>query len=491
MVTLSDPDLKECTYKDNLALQDTFLSQLWRELMKSKKQSGATRTHSKKRVSNLLKQINLYAAGIDIGSSEHFVAIPEGLDDRPVRSFSCFTGDLERLTDWLVRIGVSSVVMESTGVYWIPLFEMLEERGLEVLLVNARHVKNVTGRKSDVQDCQWLQQLHTYGLLSGAFRPTEEVVSLRSYMRQRSTLVRCCASHIQHIQKALRHMNLLLDNVVSHVTGRTGMDIIRAILGGERDPNVLAEYRNGRCKRSREEIAQSLHGNYRAEHLFSLKQAVSLYDFYQEKIVECDHELEEQLKCFEPKADVEEIPVASSRRTQQAPAFNAREYLFQMAGVDLTQIDGISETTALKVLSETGVDMGRWRTEKHFSSWLGLAPGNKVSGGRVLSSKTTPTANPAAQALRMAAYTLSNSKSYLGAFYRRLRARHGSPKAITATAHKLARLIYSMIKRSSEYVDKGESYYEEQYQGRMLKNLKQRAKQLGYSLQPENQEVTE
>ncbi|MCK5920283.1 MAG: IS110 family transposase, partial [Methylococcales bacterium] len=365
---------------------------------------------SKKRLSSLLKQVNLYAAGIDVGATEHFVAVPEGLDDHPIRSFSCFTGDLERLADWLVRIGMGSVVMESTGVYWIPLFEMLEERGLEVLLVNARHVKNVTGRKSDVQDCQWLQQLHTYGLLSGAFRPPDQVVVLRTYMRQRDTLIRCCASHIQPIQKALRQMNLLLDNVVSHVTGKTGMDIIRAILSGERDPRVLAEYRNGRCKRSKKDIAKSLHGNYREEHLFSLKQAVTLYDFYQAQIVECDHALEQQLKCVEQKGDLRAIPAASSRRTQQAPAFNAREYLYRMAGVDLTQIAGISEITALKVLSETGVDMSRWRTEKHFASWLGLAPGNKISGGRILSSKTTPTANRAAQALRMAAYTLSNSE---------------------------------------------------------------------------------
>ncbi len=233
--------------------------------------------HKQKQVSHLLKQVNLYAAGIDVGSTEHFVAVPEGLDERPVQSFSSFTRDLEQLADWLVRIGVETVAMESTGIYWIPLFEILEERGLEVLLVNARHVKNVTGRKSDVLDCQWLQQLHTYGLLRGAFRPQEQVMALRSYMRQRSNLVRYCASHIQHIQKALRQMNLLLDNVVSRVTGKTGMAIIRDILAGVRDPHLLAEHRNGNCKRSKEEIAKSLEGNYRAEHLFSLRQAVSLY----------------------------------------------------------------------------------------------------------------------------------------------------------------------------------------------------------------------
>ena len=438
--------------------------------------------HKQKQVSHLLKQVNLYAAGIDVGSTEHFVAVPEGLDEHPVQSFSGFTRDLEQLADWLVRIGVETVAMESTGIYWIPLFEILEERGLEVLLVNARHVKNVTGRKSDVLDCQWLQQLHTYGLLRGAFRPPEQVMALRSYMRQRSNLVRYCASHIQHIQKALRQMNLLLDNVVSHVTGKTGMAIIRDILAGVRDPQLLAEHRNGRCKRSKEEIAKSLEGNYRAEHLFSLKQAVSLYDVYQQQIAECDHALEQQIQQFDSVGELKDLPTATCRKTQQAPAFNVREHLFQMAGVDLTQIDGINELTALKVISEIGTDMGKWRTEKQFSSWLGLAPNNKISGGKILSSKTDGVVNPAAQALRMAAYTLSNSKSYLGGYYRKMRARHGSPKAVTAAAHKLARLIYSMLKHGKEYVDYGEKYYEQEHRERMIKSLERRAKEMGLVL---------
>ena len=327
--------------------------------------------HKQKQVSHLLKEVNLYAAGIDIGSTEHFVAVPEELDDKPIRSFSSFTRDLNSLADWLVRIGITTVAMESTGIYWIPLFEILEERGLEVMLVNARHVKNVSGRKSDVLDCQWLQQLHTYGLLQGSFRPPEQVVALRSYMRQRDNLVRYCASHVQHMQKALRQMNLLLENVVSHITGKTGMAILRAITAGERDPMVLAQHRDGRCKRSTEEIAKSLEGNYRPEHLFSLKQSLALYDFYQQQITECEQAIEQELEHFEKEDNLPEMKKSSHRKSSQAPAFDVRSYLFEMVGVDLTEIDGISELVALKLISETGTSMEKWPTAKHFASWLG------------------------------------------------------------------------------------------------------------------------
>lgn len=437
-----------------------------------------------KRLTKHLEQINLYAAGVDIGSESHYVAVPEGLDDDPVRSFFCFTGDLERLADWLVQIGIQTVAMESTGIYWIPLFEILEERGLEVLLVNARHVKNVSGRKTDVLDCQWLQQLHTYGLLEGAFRPPEQVTALRAYMRQRETLVRYSGSHIQHMQKALRQMNLLLDNVVSDITGKTGMTIIRAILKGERDPDKLAAHRDRRCKKGKQEIAHSLQGHYREEHLFALRQSVELYDTYSTQIMDCDEAIEQQLKHFDAQGDPEQLPVGKKQKAAKAPAFDVRGELYRMSGVDLTAIDGISDITALKVLSETGTDMSRWKSEKHFASWLGLSPGNKVSGGKILSSKTKPTTNRAAAALRMAAFTLSNSKSALGAYYRRMRSRHGAPKAITATAHKLARLIYSLLKHGTEYVDQGQDYYEQQYQNRVMTNLKRRAAQLGFVLVP-------
>jgi len=415
-----------------------------------------------------LQHINQHAAGIDIGSRSHFVAVPEGTDEQPVREFSTFTGDLERLAEWLIACGVTTVAMESTGVYWIPVFEILEGHGLEVKLVNARHVKNVPGRKSDVLDCQWLQQLHTYGLLRGAFRPVEQVCTLRAYVRQRATLVRSAASYIQRMQKALAQMNLQVHNVVTDITGVTGMRIIKAILGGERNPNILAAMRDQRCKNSEATIARSLKGSYRPEHLFSLRQAVELYEFHQAKIADCDHQILEQLKSF----DAQDI----------LPPANVGEALQRMSGVDLTSIDGINTNTALKILAEIGTDMSRWKTAKHFASWLGLSPGTKISGGKVLSSATKPVANKAAAALRMAAFTLFNSKSALGAYLRRQRARLGSPKAITATAHKLARLVYAMLKHGTAYVDAGQAYYEERYRSRVVQNLKRKAQELGFEL---------
>ncbi len=300
-------------------------------------------------------------------------------------------------------------------------------------------------------------------------------------MRQRETLIRYRASHIQHMQKALRQMNLLLDNVVTDITGKTGMGIIRSILAGEHDPEVLAKHRDSHCKKSEKVIAKSLHGHYRAEHLFALKQSVALYDFYEKQIEDCDKALEGQLNQFDDKSESSFLP-AAKRKSASAPGFDVRSHLYRATGVDLTAIEGIEENTALKVVSEIGTDMGRWPTVKHFCSWLGLSPGNKISGGKVLSSKTKRIPNRAASALRMAALTLVNSKSALGAYYRRMRSKLGAPKAITATAHKLARLIYSMLKNGSEYVDRGQEYYEEQYRDRVVKNMKKRAEDMGYKL---------
>jgi transposase len=420
-----------------------------------------------------LQNLNPYAAGIDIGSKSHFVAVPEGTDDQPVREFSSFTDDLERLAQWLTACGVTTVAMESTGIYWIPVFEILESYGLEVRLVNARHVKNVPGRKSDVLDCQWLQQLHTYGLLRGAFRPADQVCALRAYVRQRSTLVRSAAAHTQRMQKALAQMNLQLHNVVSDITGVTGMRIIKAILAGERDPKVLSAMRDPRCKNTEETIARSLQGNYRQEHLFSLRQAVELYEFYQEKISDCDQQILAQLKDFDAPDDHD---------PDQKPPRTVGEALQRMSGVDLATINGIDTNTALKIIAEVGVDMSRWKTAKHFASWLGLCPGAKISGGKVLSSATKPVANKAAAALRMAAFALINSKSALGAYIRRQRARLGAAKAITATAHKLARLVYSMLKNGTAFVDVGQEYYEERYRTRVVQNLKRKAQDLGFEL---------
>lgn len=455
-------------------------------MSRCKKSSCSHSDKTQKRIAGHLEKINLFAAGIDIGSEFHCVAVPEELNEEPVRSFGCFTPDLEAMGDWLVKTGITTVVMESTGVYWIPAFEILESRGLDVKLVNARHVKNVSGRKSDVMDCQWLLQLHTYGLLAGAFRPDEQVCSLRSYRRQRDTLVGYRASHIQHMQKALRQMNLLLDNVVTDITGKTGMTIIRAILDGQRDPVKLAEYRDQHCKKSEAEIAKSLKGHYRDEHVFALRQAVELYDTYDEKIKACDKALEQKLATFESKATTNGHTgkAPGKRKSRSAPNFDVRSELIRMAGVDLTDIDGIDETHALKILSEIGLDMKPWPSGKHFASWLGLCPGTKISGGKVLNRKSRRIPSAAASAFRMAAYGLANSKSALGAFYRRKRSQLGAPKAITATAHKLARLVYSMLKYGSKFVDEGQEYYEQQYKDRVLKNLKQRAKDMGFILMP-------
>ena len=452
--------------------------------MKGKKKTDPNADRKKERLSKHLEQVNLYAAGIDIGSQMHYVAVPAGLDTEPVRSFSCFTGDLKKMAAWLVEMGIETVAMESTGIYWIPAYEILEESGLEVLLVNARNVKNVSGRKSDVLDCQWLQQLHTYGLLQGAFRPPEQITSFRALMRQRDTLIKYASAHIQHMQKALRLMNLLLDNVVSDITGKTGMTIIRTILDGERDPDKLAVHRDVRCKKSEEEISESLHGHYRDEYILALRQSLHLYETYQEQVHECDLAIEKLLDSFESIGDTNSLPPSKDRKSASAPLFNAREELFRITGVDLTRIPGISEVTALKIISEIGTDMSRWKSAKHFASWLGLSPGTNVSGGKVLSKKTKRTANRASSALRMSAFAVTNSKSAIGAYHRRMRAKHGSPKAITATAHKLARLIYSMLKNGMEYVEQGQDYYESQYKDRILRNLKRSASQMGLKLVP-------
>jgi len=431
---------------------------------------------AEKRVSGHLEQVNLYAAGIDIGSTSHYVSVPAELDDQPVREFPCFTRDLNRMADWLVKLGIQTIAMESTGVYWIPAYEVLEERGLEVLLVNARHVKNVPGRKSDVQDCQWLQQLHTYGLLRGCFRTPEEGVALRAYLRQRDNLIQNASDHIRHMHKALRQMNLLLDNVVTDITGKTGMSIIRAILKGIREPVELAKLRDARCKQDEQTIAASLEGHYREG-----------YDFHQKQMLACDAAIEKSLQTLGAQSEPKDLPPTKKRKAKNGLAFDVRSDLYRITGTDLTRIDGMDENNALRVLAETGIDMSAWPTEKHFASWLGLSPGNKITGGKVLSGKTKPCANRAAAAFRISAYGLFNSKSALGAYLRRQRARLGAPKAITATAHKLARIFYSMLKHGTQYVDQGQGYYEQQYRDRVMKNLKKRAASMGFDLVATNE----
>ena len=423
------------------------------------------------------------AAGIDIGSATHFVAVPPDRDDEPVREFASFTADLHRLADWLDACGVDTVAMESTGVYWIALYELLEARGFTVLLVNARHVKNVSGRKSDVLDCQWLQQLMSFGLLRGAFRPADQVCVLRSLSRQRTMLLRSQGRFVQHMQKALTQMNIQLANVISDVAGETGQKILRAIVAGERDGLALARLKNSRIRASEDEIAKSLQGSWRAEHLFALKQALDAFDFCGTQLAECDAQIQGQLQALHVRED-EPAKGKKRGRARNAPKFDLRTQLFQMCGVDLTRIDGIDVTTALVVVSEVGADMGKFPSDKHFASWLGLCPGTKITGGKVMSGKTKRCANRAAQALRLAAAALRSSQSALGAYYRRMCARMDKPKAVTAAAHKLARLIYAMLTHGQEYTDRGQDYFEERYRQRVLHNLAQKAKAMGMQLVP-------
>ena len=433
-----------------------------------------------------LEQINLNAAGIDIGTEEHYVAVPQGRDSEgeDVRHFNTFTVDLLSLADWLKKCKIDTVAMESTGVYWIPLFEILDSRGFDVILVNPRSIKNAPGRKTDVLDCQWIQQLHTYGLLQGSFRPDDQICELRSYLRQRSMLISYASHHIQHMQKALEQMNIKLNRVITDITGATGMGIIRAIITGERNPETLAQMRDPRCKSSKSTIARSLQGNWRSEHIFALQQAVELYDFYKNRITACESCIQQHLETFDDRGNGKPLPKSLLKSGGSCTRFHfdARTYLYRMTGVDVTRIEGIDTTTALTIISETGIDMNKWPTDKHFASWLALCPGSKISGGKVLSSKSKPCANRAAHAFRLAAYSLHRNKSALGAFLRRKKSHLGSPKAITATAHKIARIFYNMLKNGTEYVDLGQDHYERCYQDRVIANLKRKAKQFGYNL---------
>jgi transposase len=431
--------------------------------------------------------VNDKAAAIDIGSRFHVVAVPPDLCDEPVQTFQAFTTDLERMADWIVSLGIRTVAMESTGVYWIPAYEILEGRGLEVLVSNARESRAVPGRKSDVNDAQWLQRLHACGLLRPSFRPSGDIAALRAYLRLRERHLDYAAAHIQHMQKALTFMNLQLHHVVSDITGATGMRILRAIVGGERDLNVLVAMRDRNCKSSVETIRAALVGNYQPEHLFALQQALALYDFYQARVDECDVQIERTLTSLTASkaAPQETLPKARSR-TQQSNAlnFDVRSAMYQLAGVDLTQIHGIGPYLAVRLVGECGTDLSRWPSAKHFTSWLTLSPGCKVSGGKVLSSHTRKTTNRVAALLRLAAVTVGKSNTALGAFYRRLGARIGKAKAVTATARKIAVLFYNAMRFGMNYVDPGADHYEQQYKERVIKQLHRRAAEFGFQLQP-------
>jgi len=431
--------------------------------------------------------VNARAAGIDIGSRIQVAAVPPELSDDPVQTFQSFTADIERMADWLVSLGISTVAMESTGVYWVPVYEILEDRGLTVILANARDCKSVPGRKSDVNDAQWLQRLHACGLLRASFRPTRDIAALRAYMRIRDRHLEYAAAHMQHMQKALTHMNLQLHHVISDISGVTGLKIVRAIVAGVRDPDVLAAMRDVRCRESVQTIRAALVGNYQPEHVFALAQALALFDFYQERVADCDAQIERTLQLLNADKAKPEAPLAKPRcRTKQTNAlnFDVRPLLYQLTGTDLTQIHGIGPSVGLALIAECGTDLSRWPTEKHFTSWLTLSPGCKISGGKVLSSHTRKSNNRIAARLRLVATAVGRTDTALGAFYRRLAARIGKAKALTATARKIAILFYRAMRFGMRYEDPGADQYEQRYRERVVKQLQRRAAHFGFALQP-------
>lgn len=437
---------------------------------------------------DVLEQINLDAAGLDVGAEEIYACVPAHRDEQQVRVFPTYTVDLHALADWLAACRVKTVAMESTGVYWIPVYDILEARGFDVYLVNARHIKRVSGRKTDILDCQWIQQLHTYGLLQASFRPPEEIRALRDLARHRDSLIRYRSNHIQHMQKAMELMNVKLTEVVSDITGVTGLDIIRAIVAGERDPYKLARFRQPGCKHSEEQIAKALQGNYKPELVFILQQSLAQYDFYLQQIQACDAEMEKMyaaLPAYDPdnRGSPPPQPKRGKPRKNQAH-YDLASSLYRIVGVDLVAVDGLDALTVQSIITEIGLDVSAWPTVKHFASWLGPAPNNEKTGGKVIRSRTRKTKNRAYLALRLAAQSLGRSQSANGAFYRRMRTKHGPAKAITATAHRLARIVYFMLKNRTPYVDHGADYFDQQHRERAIRNVQRRAKALGMELVP-------
>lgn len=430
--------------------------------------------------------LNPDAGGMDIGATEIYVAVPTDRDSQPVQCFGTFTGELFRLVEWLKQCHVQTVAMEATSVYWIPVFQLLESCGFEVCLVNARYFQNVPGRKTDVSDCQWLQRLHSAGLLRGSFRPAQEVCVLRSLTRHRDNLIRLASTHVLHMQKALDQMNVQLHHVLSDITGLSGLTILDAILAGERDAVTLARLRDGRVKASEEIIVQALTGDYRPEHLFTLKQSLASYRHYQQLVAGCDREIEQQLKQFDAKADTDaELTPPKTRRRKifnNEPNFDLRSHLYRIFGVDLTAVPGISVLTAHTILSEIGPDLSKFRSASAFASWLGLCPHNDISGGKILSVKTRRVNNRAALALRLAANGLLRSQTPLGDFFRRMRAKLGAPPAITAAAHKLARIVFHLLTTRESYNQAILTRSEQSFRTRAEARLRAQAKALGYSV---------
>jgi transposase len=452
------------------------------------REAAMSKPKSSKRVERL-PIVYPNAAGLDIGASEIYACAPPDRIEEPVQVFGTFTVDLHALADWLAACEVDTVAMESTGVYWIPAFELLEKRGFQVYLVNARHLKGVPGRKSDYRDCQWIQKLHSVGLLTNSFRPDGEMCALRAYLRQRADLLHHRAAHIQHMQKAFQQMNIQLSQVLSDVTGETGLAIVRAVVAGERDGVKLAQLRDHRCKSSQETIAKALTGTWKDEHVFALKQALELYEFYTRQIAACDAQIQQQYAAMaprhQPNPELPDAPAPQPRRkksSKNSPSAAVQAEIIRITGVDLAAVDGLGAGLAQTILSEIGTDMSKWPTEKHFTSWLGLAPRNDISGGKVLRSRILPSRSRAGQAFRQAATSVSHTATAFGAFYRRKRAQGGPLHAQVATANKIARAVYHLLKYHVQYQALGVEEFERQHRERDLKVLRKKATQMGFTL---------
>ena len=456
----------------------------------ARKSQNFKRKH-RKRQPRSLKTVQPNAAGIDLGSREHWVAGPPLPNATPnVKSFGTTTPQLLRLADWLEQQQIVTVAMESTGVYWIPLFEILDSRGFEVHLVNARQLSRVPGRKTDMIDCQWLQLLHACGLLRGSFRPGDSICRLRALIRERNTVVEQRSDWVRRMQKSLDQMNVCVHHAVSDITGVTGMAIIRAIVDGERDPQVLASLRDRRCRKSKEQIVEELTGNWRPEHLFNLKQSLKVYDQLCAVVADYDAEILNYIESLQPPEDIDSSAPPPSSKAKASKFITKgqeplRQALYRMSGFDLTMIDGIGVDTAAVVISELGPDFSTFTDESHFVSYLRLAPNISISSGKKVAGKfKSTTCTRVGAALRMAASTLRNSKTALGAYYRRISWRKGASVAVFATARKLAQLIYRLVRYGHSYIDVGADAYEARFTQRRLTSYARALKDMGFKIEP-------